>query len=559
MLKKDWFYIDKKRKEAKFKNEAIAVEKNPTPDDYKLMSLIFGKGVTPVFFSSNKSHKIKLMSSRRFMRQMQFAENYLMPVTLKDCSKTVTTTYKDKDTGEDKTREFISSRRDNINSVRSLVVDIDIHDNELLEDVDFDKLIEGFRYYAKEYNVDPTAIVATGRGLQCHYVLRDPIYRNNAKKIDSCLRFFLDSIKDIIDREILPNIFTDKTLRCDKAINPINQKVRVPGTYNFKAGDYAHVKYINEDKLYNMGQWLTWFYGEYQPKEKVKKTNRKKRRSGNNGNGKSNLKHMLERRIRDISNAMKVSSEVTAIGFRNNGYFTLLWQYAEMIKRDYITEGIAIEEVWSLDSSLSCPYFRGKDDVEKMLMSVERCRADANSKKLTNKSIEDYCIALDIAREEGMNFETFFKKTVVEERKERREAKTFNRENRRNKTLNLIKKGKDIKTVAKEVEVTRNTVYADIAVILSDVFGVNWRGLTGSLERLRKELEKEKKKRRKEMLAKLRKTNSKETIERESDISGQLDKAFDIYILLSAETVNTGPPPDEKQLKKHQKKAYRKK
>lgn len=474
--------IDKLRFAAYNEGKSFSVAKNPSELDYKLMNLIFDSKNIGMFFSNKKSSSISVMKPKTFYAQKQYSDNYYMPITLKDIRKrkVIGRTIEDCDIEGEVHKvggavSYITSDRGNVNAVKALMFDIDFHsENEDIKSSDIDALCRSFSFFAQEEGVDPTAIINSGRGFQVVYVLKKPVYRNS-KNIDNLIKTTYRVFKNIINNNILPEIDSKVELKCDKAINPINQKMRMPGTLNFKSYTYSHVVYFNQNNLYNLGEFLSEKLGDYDEyleikqlkkdkKEEKKKNNKHK---GNNGNGRNNIVIVLNKRIRDIKSAMTLCSNEMGKGFRNNGYLVLVWQMINLAQYTKVTDEKIADEIFNFDEVSGCSYFRSIEKARSFVESVRGTMDNSQNIFLKNSTIESACTALVSARDMGMEFEIFFKETVESKRDKKREFKEELKENRLKNLKKKVLNGKSVIIIAKETDVCRNTIYTYIREILT--------------------------------------------------------------------------------------------
>lgn len=532
--KLDTYERYKLQNEAYKNDEIFCVEKNPSELDYKLFEIIYEKQVMPLFFEKADSSALKVMTPKNFFKRRQYSANYFMPVTVKSfkerkvTGRTITETNKEGVTEKfASARSFVDTSRDNINGVLEVVIDIDFHnEEERLEFEELEQFAHSVNYFSTEANTQPTAIVVTGNGIQLHYVLEEPVYRNNAKAIDKLLKAFYKTLKNVINNKVLSQIALSENTKCDEALNPINQKVRVPGTYNFSANNYAHTVILNEDTKYNMSNFLSENLGDYEEykenqaaiqKEKSKKSNYR----GNNGNGTKNIQRTLNRRIIDIESAMYYSSKHIKTGFRNDGFFCLIWQLLNLADYDKRLNKVKIaNRVFEISDKLDVPYFKSIRQARNLVDSVERTMEKSNNRWMTNSSIEDKCIALQYANNKGFDFDIFFKESVESRREKQIEA---NREKKTNciaKIKQMVSNGiTNISRMARELEIARNTFYAYIKEILSDA-GIQIKNLVDCIIKLRNYL---------------RKISSQEVISRSNTEDLSLPSK---YILFNTENLN---------------------
>lgn len=500
VLSMDHYEINKVKYEALSNEELFCVEKNPTELDYKFLKLLYGDKITPIFFKNKKSSSFSCKSINNFFKMKQYNNTYYMPVTLRDFDnrKTVTRTKEDidLDTGEAKkvanAVNYVSTDRRNINAVLELVVDIDFHDKNL-EYKELESFAKSVDYFSMESNVQPTAIVVTGRGIQLHYVLKDVIYRNS-ENIDKLLKKSYEVLKKTLNNEVLPLIDISAFAKCDDSLNPINQKVRVPGTLNFSSMTYAHVVVFNEDRLYDLGQLLSEKLGDYEEYkanqerllEELK--NKKGNYHGNNGNGRHNIFTLFEKRISDIMNSMVFASEELGTGFRNNGYLTLVWQYINFKEfNESLTDEVIAKIVFNFDQGISCPYFKSLPEVERFVESVYRTIDNSKTINLKNSSIANFCTALQYAHDYNQEMTVFFKETVTEKRLKKKLVREESNERLKKNIRMQVIGGSNVSSMAVYNNIARNTVYKVIKELLKSL-GISIKGLTGSLYKLRRAL-----------------------------------------------------------------------
>lgn len=456
----------------------VAFEKNPSKLDYKLIRMIYGKDVSPIFFNSQKSSAINVRYPNSFFKLLQYSNCYYMPVTLKDMSKRKEST-REANLDEPLTVSYLDTSRSNINSVRAVMIDIDTArrkdpDAEQLSRKTLNDLAYSVNYFAEEANIAPTAIINSGRGLQLLYIPKVPLYRNS-DNIDDLLRAFNKVVVKIIEEEVLSNIDHTYRLFCDTAINPINQKMRCPGTVNMASLTYAHTVIINEDRLYNFGEVLNdrlGSYEDYLESIALSKDKAKPKRKGNNKNGRNNLAIALEDRIAAIKSTMRYCSENYGTGFRNRSYFTWIWLATSLMgvpNNKYSTIEDLAKEICDFDSTLVVPYFKNLKEVNSLIKSTHNTMSNSKNFRLKDKSIEDECLSLIIAHRDGAWTGPFFKPTVREERIKAKIIKQNEnielKDNIREDILNQV----NITSIADKHSLSRNTIYSRLKSIAKDL------------------------------------------------------------------------------------------
>lgn len=509
-IEKGPYFVLDKIYSAKDNGLFINVQTNPRDEDIRFLNFLLrdrrSNNKRGTFFKNKSSRHLRLVTPEEFLNEVQFSDSYFMDVSLKDVyTRRETATSKDiydKETGSYKQNakaySYVKTDRSNIFSVGSLLIDIDFHEENMSEK-ELDLLADGILFFAMQEGAyyTPTAIVNSGRGLQLHFVLEERLFRHGADKnqrnIDKMLRLSHQALMDKYDNIILPNLPYDD-LKCDRNINAINQKRRVPGTLNFKSGTYAKVVHFNESQVIMLGDMLNDYYGEYSEfleaqKSWEKETTKRRNKTGNNGNGRGNISIVLEKRIADFEKAMIEVSNFESSGWRNNAYFSLAVQYINLKKYNNMSFKSIAAELERIDSQLQKPYFtKGFDKIESFVMSADESYNNFNSQFLTNDSIEEYTTVLQLAYNNGVELEFFFKETITEKRNKLLKANKEKRNKRIQETKRLVLQNYNIQDISNKLDITRNTVYQ----YLKEILGKTGSSLKGLLKEVKNFLVKDK-------------------------------------------------------------------
>lgn len=461
----------------------VLVENNPSEKDFEFMKFLESgrNNSKTIAFKSKSSNSIRIQKYKDLIKENSFSNSYFIDATVKEMSRNTSTRKKETLNGiYYQSVSYVNTRQGNIQSVNSLMLDIDFH-NIALTNKELERTADSIIYFAKETGnplLLPTAIVVSGRGLQLTFMLKERIFRHGVKKhqrvIDSLLRQTRKQLIDVYNKDILSNIEIgfDIKMSCDTNGNPINQKRRLPGTLNFSSGTYAYTYYLNKENLFHMGEFLEYYKGSYEDylekvkedKERIKnerkKASSKKKKNGNNGNGRNNILNTLQRRIDEIAYAMKEVSKIKPEGWRNNAYFTLVCQYLNLqYYKNSLNDEVIASLLIAVDDTLVSPQFSSKQEAINFVNSSRISYESFRNKYFSNKSIEDFCEVLRVAKAEGIPLNYFFKETKTSTRERRlQESKE-----RRNKRIEMIEneflKGSSISNISRMFNLSRTYVY----------------------------------------------------------------------------------------------------
>lgn len=126
----------------------------------------------------------------------------------------------------------------------------------------------------------PTAIIKSGGGLHFYYVLKEPVFFGRSQHKDfykNLYRKAIETTKNSIKKSLLRlkentsnaylgsnlNYLTFKELKIDDALcGSLNQLIRIPGSYNYEAGEDVSLVFFEENNQYMLGDLIT----EYDPR-----------------------------------------------------------------------------------------------------------------------------------------------------------------------------------------------------------------------------------------------------------------------------------------------------
>lgn len=441
----------------------VRLELNKEEEDF--LKLITRGGLVPVFKGKGSNNiflkKPEEISKSNFNRQ--FSDTYFMPVLYKntELSRSSKVEYVDSnDNRIEKEISFMSTAKRNILAINEIMLDIDIRQNIEGEEVSYDegmykRISESILYFACEDNLPlPTAIVATGRGLQLHFVAKEPIYLNS-KKAENLIDFTRDKLKEAYN-SVLLNIKIEGSgpIICDDATGSFSQKMRLPGSVNLKSGTRARLIHFSEKRVYIFSEILNDLVGEKEEKIQVvvnrnKRTFNKRLSPAQMSSYNQNLRDTQIKRMNDISEALILKAKAgEEVGYRNNAY----WAMATI----GVMANLGYEEIRSrlleTDAKLNKPYFTS----EKKMRSLIAYARENSPKKLSNKSIEQKVLCVEEALGEGQSFSTLG--TIVRE-DIRKEKKNIDLNNKALLVKDLIAGDKSVAELEKIHPFKKSAIY----------------------------------------------------------------------------------------------------
>lgn len=436
----------------------------------------------------------KYSTSARFVKasnidniiQEQKSNSYYMSVCLKDYTKSriKVVNYIDKN-GNKKSFEknYYDIRKYNIQTINELCIDMDIHGSKD-EEIDyyheynkeyFTQLKNSILFYADELDIiKPTSIVYTGRGLQLHFVLSEPMYINSSKMFG-----YINQVYRVLKKEyhkILDNIDTEAKI--DDNVNAICQKLRLPGSIHFTVGNRAETIYLDSNCLLDDREFLSQYaisYDEYkeikkererEEKESIekygKKTKARKKKEYTDKQkraARQNSVNLHKGRVSDIETAIQFQQKQlkTYTGYRNKAYYLLV---SEFLKLGYSKKYMA-SKLKEIDNELRYSYFANDKQIDRFINSAISSIKEWQTIYLTNKAIVDYNPWIKECIEEGCKFKVFGKKIRKEIRWEKRQDRFNHRKNLILELMDIsIEKLKYfVQYFMSEYNISRNTVY----------------------------------------------------------------------------------------------------
>ena len=152
-------------------------------------------------------------------------------------------------------------RREDLIGIRTLFLDIDVFHNKTdgqglnsEEKAELDKLVKSLVEYNTRAKNKFSVINFTGRGIQIIYKLKYPmIAAINLKAPDSkrqveSLKLSLNLLKEEVNDWLKKAGFK---YTCDECAANLTQKMRLPGTINFKSGEISHIVYFEKNMILN--------------------------------------------------------------------------------------------------------------------------------------------------------------------------------------------------------------------------------------------------------------------------------------------------------------------
>lgn len=441
----------------------VRLELSEEEEDF--LKLVTRGGLVPVFKGkgSNNIFLKKPDSISKSDFNKQFSDTYFMPVLYRntELSRSSKVEYvDDNDNKVEKEISFMSTAKKNILAINEVMLDIDIRQNIDGEEVSYDegmykRISESILYFACEENLPlPTAIVATGRGLQLHFVTKDPIYLNS-KSAENLIDFARDKLKEAYNN-VLSNIKIEGSgqIACDDATGSFSQKMRLPGSVNLKSGTRARLIHFSEERVYVFSEVLNDLVGEKEEKVRVnvsrsKRAIDKKLSPAQMCSYNQNLKDTQIKRMNDISEALIIKAKAgEEVGYRNNAY----WAMATI----GVMANLSYEEIRKVlletDAKLNKPYFTS----EKKMRSLIAYARENSPEKLSNKSIEQKVLCVEEALSEGQSFSTLG--TIVRE-DIRKEKKNIDLSNKALLVKDLIDGNKSVAELEKIHPFKKSAIY----------------------------------------------------------------------------------------------------
>ena len=169
---------------------------------------------------------------------------------------------------------FSTSRRraENCRQINALVFDLDNHDADNTSDLHW-LIMHNHQLIIDAVNFGdfpaPNFINYTGRGLQLFYILERSV---SCKKSDgsenTALLYYVDLARENLKGKISAVLNDEYSLTLDNSVSHKSVIVRMPGTFNTKAGRYCETLYSNDD-YYEISELLP---GKKTEKKKLSRT-----------------------------------------------------------------------------------------------------------------------------------------------------------------------------------------------------------------------------------------------------------------------------------------------
>lgn len=327
----------------------------------------------------------------------------------------------------------------------------------------------------------PTAIIKSGGGLHFYYVLKKPVYFGKSQHKDFYKNLYkkaIETTKNSIKKSLLElkestsdaylgsnlNYLTFKELRVDDALcGSLNQLIRLPGSYNYEAGEDVSILFFEKNNLYILGDLITEYDPRYEDIEykfqenilpekeyqklKKAKENKQKRELQDSLISPIYINFQRLEGIKRLINLRKENDNL--VGTRQKIMCQAAWC---LININYntknINEKVNVEEELQKIGNLIGEEFSKPQYVQNKIKHIEEYHKDRN--KLTNKTISKW---LEIDEEE-------FKKVPELQQTEaaKRRSKREKKQKKRKTACKLWKKGEKQQKIAKEVDVSKSTI-----------------------------------------------------------------------------------------------------
>lgn len=327
----------------------------------------------------------------------------------------------------------------------------------------------------------PTAIIKSGGGLHFYYVLKKPVYFGKSQHKDFYKNLYkkaIETTKNSIKKSLLElkestsdaylgsnlNYLTFKELRVDDALcGSLNQLIRLPGSYNYEAGEDVSILFFEKNNLYILGDLITEYDPRYEDIEykfqenilpekeyqklKKAKENKQKRELQDSLISPIYINFQRLEGIKRLINLRKENDNL--VGTRQKIMCQAAWC---LININYntknINEKVNVEKELQKIGNLIGEEFSKPQYVQNKIKHIEEYHKDRN--KLTNKTISKW---LEIDEEE-------FKKVPELQQTEaaKRRSKREKKQKKRKTAWKLWKKGEKQQKIAKEVDVSKATI-----------------------------------------------------------------------------------------------------
>lgn len=392
-------------------------------------------------------------------------------------------------------KTYAKNVKDNAIATRFLIVDID--SSQIFSTIDAYAVIEALEKNGLYYKIPkPTYIVHSGAGLHLYYCLKDYIFLNYEEKTtnhkdgtvsvkkeldqnsEKILEFYQDmteKIKGVIHKslkEIIPQIKDHKgswnvkyvlnSLRVDPYVKGIQtQLIRAPGSYNSNAKVYTTILRNNPENKYSLYDFSNYKKLIYYIKQEngifelhpFRNTKRNYTEEDayrlniarledmqtlimirkQNGTIRGNRQNILTHACWILWNLQDCSKEVVNI-------YEKLRALGELVGSEFDRDTWIMEKIRHAYTYYSKhPYLRKESTIKFLSITREEQQYLSVYTTLNNKSKEKR------------------NRRSIKEIKER-ENKRAIKEKRNNKIIELYKKNMSIKSIAKELDISKNTV-----------------------------------------------------------------------------------------------------
>lgn len=393
-------------------------------------------------------------------------------------------------------KTYAKNIKDNAIATRFLVVDID--SSQIFSTVDAYAVIEALEKNGLYYKIPkPTYIVHSGAGLHLYYCLKDYIFLNYEEKTtnhkdgttsvkkeldqnsEKILEFYQDmteKIKGVIHKslkEIVPQIknnngswnvkYVLNSLRVDPYVKGIQtQLIRAPGSYNSNAKVYTTILRNNPENKYSLYDFSNYKKLIYYIRQENGIFELHPFRNTKRNYTEEDAYRLNIARLEDMQTLIMIRKQNGTIRGNRQNVLThacwILWNLQDCSK-----EVVNIyEKLRALGELVGSEFDRDTWTMEKIRHAYTYyskhpyLRKESTIKFLSITREEQQCLSVYTTLDNNRSREKRNRRSTREIKE--REKKRAIKEERNNKIIELYKKNISIKSIAKELDISKNTV-----------------------------------------------------------------------------------------------------
>lgn len=327
----------------------------------------------------------------------------------------------------------------------------------------------------------PTAIVKSGAGLHFYYVLKKPVFFGKSQHKDYYKNLYkkaIETTKDSIKKALIElkqttsdayigeklSFLTFKELKVDDALcGSLNQLIRIPGSYNYEAGEDVSLLFFEENNQYMLGDLVTEYEPRYKSLEykfqenilpekeyqKIKKAREQKQKKELQSSMISPI-YINQQRLEGVKRLINLRKENgNLIGTRQKIMSQAAWCLVNInynIKNE--SEKIDVETELQKIGNVIGGEFSKPQYIKSKIKHIEEYHKDVN--KLSNKTIGKWLQLED---------EEYEKVPELQETKTaKRRAKKKEKQDKKESAYKLWKGGESQQRIAQKLEISRPTI-----------------------------------------------------------------------------------------------------